>query len=443
MKVETRQDGVKEIFLEDELEVEHLLGQFITPDDYSEVIDFDCDVYKPNKKIGVDDRDESLVLVKFRKNAFDPDVLEQAYKGLEKGAAKSQNRGLAAGPRKGKLNNREWLTKMQLEILETLQSGTAVIVDEDPIEEIKEKYKDSDGPCSRGYVWLHNKIDEDNFKFHDWLEGVRGLSVDEKKDEANRVMTRYISDTTYANQVNSGIAGFFDRYPRIPYCRETAYSSQNPERFNKAVPYIDAISKWFRTLMPERYAYQNAKAKEIDPGFLLGDSVYTTITINKNFQTACHYDAGDLKKGFGNIVALSNGVPYEGGYTVFPKYGVAVDLQPGDICLFDPHELHGNTEITSESGKHERVTVVLYFREKMLNCEEKIVEDLRYQYIEQRRKNKEHRLWKPLWNGVSPGMWEEEEWVDYLLANGMNEYVKENFGSEEEKPTSLEDFFDL
>jgi hypothetical protein len=28
--------------------------------------------------------------------------------------------------------------------------------------------------------------------------------------------------------------------------------------------------------------------------------------------------------------------------------------------------------------------------------------------------NKEHPLWKKLWNGVSPGMWEEQEWYDYL-----------------------------
>ena len=98
MRIETREDGIKEIFLEEEHEVEHLLGKFITKDDYDLIIDFSCDVYKPNKKIGVDPRDESLVLMKFRKGVFSEDLLKTAYDGLEKGAGATQNRGLAAGP---------------------------------------------------------------------------------------------------------------------------------------------------------------------------------------------------------------------------------------------------------------------------------------------------------------------------------------------------------
>lgn len=442
MKIIERDDGVKEIFLEAEHEFEHMIGKFVEEDGTDMIIDFSCDVYKPNKKLGVDDRDESLVLIKYRKNAFPEDMLKAAYEGLEKGATTSQNRGIAAGPRSGKLNNRDWYTMEQQEILEAFQNGTVALVDDDPIDEIRAKWAGKDVEASaRGIVWLHSKVEEEKFNFNEWVDRVRLLPPPERRTEANRVMNEFLSDTTYANQVNSGIAGYFDRYPRIPYCRETSYSANNPELFEKAIPFIDAISNWFKVLMPNRYAYQLSQTKKIDDKFLVGDSVYTTITINKNFRTACHYDAGDLAEGFGNIVALSNGIDYDGAYLVFPKYRVAVDLRPGDMLCFDPHELHGNTEISSKTGLHERITVVLYFREKMLNCESKIIEDLRFKFIETRRKNTEHPEWRPLWNGVSPSCFMSEEWIEFLLAHGMNEYVQKTFGSRIEERVSLDDFF--
>lgn len=262
----------------------------------------------------------------------------------------------------------------------------------------------------------------------DWLNDVRKMDVQQRKEAAARMHSEFISDTTYANQVNSGIGGFFDRYPRIPYCRATSYTTANKERFEMAYPFINAINEQFKKMMPVRYNKQLAATKKIDPQFLIGDSVYTTVTINKNFRTACHYDAGDLQEGFGNIVALNNGHEYAGANLVFPKYRVAVDLRAGDMLLFDPHELHGNTELVKTDPLAERITIVLYFREKMLNCESKLIEDLRYKFIESRRTNTEHPLWRERWNGVSEGCFFSEEWIEFLLAHGMNDYVAENFG---------------
>ena len=56
--------------------------------------------------------------------------------------------------------------------------------------------------------------------------------------------------------------------------------------------------------------------KKID--FKIHDTVFTTVTVNKNFRTAAHYDAGDLKEGFGNLAVLQTG-EYSGAYTVIPK----------------------------------------------------------------------------------------------------------------------------
>ncbi len=56
---------------------------------------------------------------------------------------------------------------------------------------------------------------------------------------------------------------------------------------------------------------------------------------------------------------------FTGGYLVLPEYGVAVDYQPGDVLLGDVHGLlHGNCPHTGE-----RVTTILYAREKMHLCQ--------------------------------------------------------------------------
>ena len=41
-------------------------------------------------------------------------------------------------------------------------------------------------------------------------------------------------------------------------------------------------------------------------------------------------------------------------------------------------------------------------------------EKTREQYVEDRRKNKDHPAQRPLWNGITPSMWDEQEWYDYL-----------------------------
>lgn len=440
---------MNELFLEQKYSNPKILGKFIGEESYDTIINSDCNVYKPNGKLGIDDRDESNVLIKFRKGVFSDLLCSDAFVALLEAATPSQNRGVAAGPRRDKLNNREWLTMRQDEILRFFETPPPNNLGGDryaALHDIEEKYSGDNfnTPDKRGHVWLKNKIDETGFEFEGWLNATITLfDLDENAATQSAIDVRktMISITTYANPVNSGIAGYFDRYPRIPYCRATSYTNNDKSEFADAIPFINKISEQFSELMPGRYAYQKDQCDNIDPSFTVGDSVYTTITVNKNFRTACHRDAGDLEHGFGSMVALSDGVHYDGGLLIFPEYRVAVDIRPGDMFLFDPHEIHGNTDITSENNDHARVTLVLYFREKMLQCEIKVIEDLRHQFVELRRKDTDHPLWKAGWNGVSEGMFFSEDWIDFLLKNGMNDYVHENFELKKQTSNNLEGFF--
>jgi hypothetical protein len=91
----------------------------------------------------------------------------------------------------------------------------------------------------------------------------------------------------------------------------------------------------------------------------------------------------------------------------------------------------------------------------MLELGEKAYEDLRYEFVESRRLNKEHPMWKKLWNGVSPNCFSDNsnpkqdfeaarEWYEYLLSKPNGEryismyhpWLKEHFEN-----VGLEEFF--
>lgn len=168
-------------------------------------------------------------------------------------------------------------------------------------------------------------------------------------------------------EVISAVIGYYDRYPRIPYCRQTAFNANEPEKFERVLPFIKAVDEAFRTIDPERYAVQYAMVEKTSKDFVIPGTAYTTITVNQNFQTAVHTDQGDLKEGLSNILVLRAG-QFQGGNLVFPHYRIAVKLDTCDLMLFDSHHMHGNTPIFGKVGGYTRVSLVLYYRERMIDC---------------------------------------------------------------------------
>lgn len=434
---------VKVIVAETKYDCEHLLGQFVDESAYDILVEEDTDCYLPGDIVtDGTESDERRIAFKFRKNYFTKEEQELAYKGLREAAVETQNRGTAAGPKAGTLGNREWVTEYQFEIMDYFLNPGENLFGEDPVQMIIDKYGENktSAPSSRGQVWSINRTKDEGFVFENWLEEVRAMAPEEATKETKRVLKDLVCSTTYANSVFSGIAGFFDRYPRIPYGRATSYTEHNREKYEMSFPFLQHLSKGFEELLPTRYAAQKAAANKIDPKFVIPGTPFTTVTVNKTFRTACHRDAGDFNEGMSNLLVLSNNGNYEGGYLVFPEIRVAVSVRPGDLLLVNNHEIiHGNTEMKMLDDEAERISLVVYLREKMLELGSWDYEQTRKQFVEDRRLNKEHALWKPLWNGVSEGMWKSKEWYDYceknLGADVLAEYHPEAVQS------SLEEFF--
>jgi len=456
------QDGVKVITAQFHNNCEHQLGTYMEDTAYDFVIEEDCDFYAPpdcDVNLMADcNKDcqncftEDNIIFKLRKGAFTEEEQLGAYEGLIGAAQPTQNRGVAAGPKTGKLNNRDWVTDEQIEIMDHfIRPTSSLFEDEDPIAEIIRKHRGKD-QSSRGFVWLRNKITDAGYAYESFFESKirewRGMPESMAKADARIIKETFVSDTSYANQVNSGLAGFFDRYPRIPYGRATSYTEKHFETYEKCYPFMRKLANKFSELLPRRFAYQNARAAELDPRFRVAgeDTPFTTITVNKNFRTAAHRDAGDLHEGFSNLTVVAKEKDWEGGYLVLPEFRVAINIRPGDLLLINNHGgIHGNTELLPPKGKTledmERISLVCYFRDKMSELGSWEYEAVRRQFVDDRMHNKEHPNQRPLWNGVSPGMWESQEWYDYLESKLGRKVVQQYHPNAYKIVSSLEEFF--
>lgn len=443
-----------------------LLGKFADTNSYDILVENDADFYLPPSCDMVDSTScdnncincmtENEVAFKFRKNVFTQEEQDGAYEGLYDAAVESNNRGLAAGPRVKQSGARDWVTAYQQEVLKWYIKGQPRTVDgSDQLENIKRKHETAVHEI-RGSVWLRTKVETEfgdyrNF-FPKAIEKMLKMSVVDAAVYAKMMSDKFVSDTSYATPIWSGIAGFYGRYPRIPYGRPTAYVQHNRKKFEKSYPFARKLELEFKRLLPIRWARQNEYAAKIDKKFLIGeDTTFTTITVNtttkdRNARMACHKDAGSLNAGFSNLTVISPpGKDWTNGYLIAPEVRAAINVRPGDLLLIDNMRvIHGNTPIEPpESGEDDmlRMSLVYYFREDMASLGTWEYETTRRQFVDDRRANKGHLLWKPFWNGVSPKMWNDEEWYDYLKSKMGKNIVEKYHPEAYEVKSSLEGFF--
>lgn len=199
----------------------------------------------------------------------------------------------------------------------------------------------------------------------------RGVSAGKMDGGGTRVFRKKkdgtLSKSNLAKAVNSGIIGYYDRSMRAPFCRTTSYTAREVEGWNKCMPVIKKVSELFKELVAEKWEIQKEWCDKTSQDFVIKDTVFTTVTVNKNWQTAVHTDKGDLGESFGNLVVLRKG-KYTGGYFVLVRWGVAFNLQNGDILFTDVHQAHGNTPIRKLTEDAERISLVMYYRENMIVC---------------------------------------------------------------------------
>ena len=102
--------------------------------------------------------------------------------------------------------------------------------------------------------------------------------------------------------------------------------------------------------------------------------------------------------------------------------------------------IHSNAPLGPpfKGGEPDRMSLVAYFREDMFNLKSWEYECLRRQFVDERRFNKNHKEWRPFWNGVGVKMWESQEWKDYMKKHNMADPYADPYAV-----SSIEQFFSV
>jgi hypothetical protein len=216
--------------------------------------------------------------------------------------------------------------------------------------------------------------------------------------------TRYMQDGKPSkmrvnNVVASGVIGNYEKTPFLGQpCRLTGYTRRGLKQYMHGTPFIEAIDAEFKSLVPDAHKKQLAAASK-KPMYQIAKTAFSTLTVNMNFRTALHKDAGDFQEGFGNLSVIEWG-HYHGGETMFPQYGVGINLRTGDFVAMDVHQWHCNsgiqetaedkafnaslpdirtrdatTGVVGSQERFQRISFVCYFREKIAACSEQETRD--------------------------------------------------------------------
>lgn len=185
-----------------------------------------------------------------------------------------------------------------------------------------------------------------------------------------------ISKRCQGNQTRCGVAGYFDKTASFN-CRKVHWSAANPVRHNKLENICKIISEHFKKVAPEIWEFQKSK---IHKDYIFKDSIFSTLTLNYDFRTACHKDKGDLEGSLSTLTILEDEEDnYDGFYTGLPEYKLMFDVRDGDTLIFDAHEYHCNTEYKVKSDKlgyndldncnfAGRLAIVAYLRNNINLC---------------------------------------------------------------------------
>lgn len=178
------------------------------------------------------------------------------------------------------------------------------------------------------------------------------------------------SNISVGQFVESGNVGYMDSNAMVRYCRRTAFAKRYFTQFKAGLPFVQTVDQLYSQLCPAHYAKQRQMADATNRNYVIDGTSFTTVTVNKNFQTAVHKDSGDYMQGFGNLCVYREG-NWTGSYFTLPEFGMAIDLQNTDMLFVDVHRWHGNTPfVWDDPAKDLRVSFVMYYRQEMIKCKQ-------------------------------------------------------------------------
>src|ERR1700687_3717348 len=96
---------------------------------------------------------------------------------------------------------------------------------------------------------------------------------------------------------DSSFLGWYDKTPREPFCRPTAWSLERPDILEISRDFERQVHQVYKEELPFHWKDQMEFMKNVSPAFRYLNSVYSTITVNHNARFPYHYDMNDFAGG--------------------------------------------------------------------------------------------------------------------------------------------------
>lgn len=229
--------------------------------------------------------------------------------------------------------------------------------------------KDKDGNNQLVFSFKKNAIDKKIW--NDVIEKIYDKNILHSSN-------RKIETSDEKKESLSGIIGYFNTIPstwkaELPFKwagRKTKYTRLKKKNFKEIVKIAELVQNIYKQSFPDIFSHHQKESSKIIPDLKIGNTVFTTCTLNKDLRTSAHRDKGDLSDVLSCILCLGKG--FTGGYLGFPEYKVCVKLQPGDLILMNSKELHSNTELILKTQESVRYSLVFYTRHNMGQFKNKV-----------------------------------------------------------------------
>lgn len=198
-------------------------------------------------------------------------------------------------------------------------------------------------------------------KLTDDLSELRDSVVNLKYAKGRRTAGLKTQDKVFGFMQRLGVAN--------DYCSTAVFAKSNPKEHSIVCNFGENLSKLYEKYVPEIYKqHQEIVFDKVKPQWVIKNSVFTSGIINKNNQLNYHFDRGNFKNVYSNMIAFKKNML--GGHLSIPEYEVGLEISDSSVTLFDGQKiLHGVTPLKFLSEDSYRYTLVYYSLEQMWKCE--------------------------------------------------------------------------
>jgi hypothetical protein len=157
-----------------------------------------------------------------------------------------------------------------------------------------------------------------------------------------------------ANEIHSVLIGYKrGRFTGMIKASGWMQKKSNAKKLEALSQIANVNEEALKNAVPEVYNLQKTFADNcIDKKYHIGGSPMTALSANKystggTTKMSAHLDGKDLEFGMTTMCVFRIG-EFDGAYLCFPRYGIAIEADDGDVLIADSNELHGVTPITGE-----------------------------------------------------------------------------------------------